>query len=87
MRPQLEADRKQPLTQKVLTEFVEEAVLVLKEEVSGGYLTELEYRDYVRLFRFAADRDAEIADRDAQIASKDAEIQHLQELVKQLSSK
>lgn len=47
---------KHPLTQKELTEFVEEVILVLKEELSDGYLTEREYHDYVRLFRFAADR-------------------------------
>ena len=72
LRPRLEAGRKQPsnlkekhsltqkekhlLTQKELTEFVEEVILVLKEELSDGYLTEREYHDYVRLFRFAADR-------------------------------
>ena len=47
---------KHPLTQKELTEFVEEVILVLREELSDGYLTEREYHDYVRLFRFAADR-------------------------------
>ena len=56
LRPRLKADIKQPLTKKELTEFVEEVILVLKEELSDGYLTELEYLDYVRLFRFAADR-------------------------------
>ena len=30
--------------------------MVLKEEMSDGYLTELEFRDYVRLFQMAADR-------------------------------
>ena len=56
LRPRLKADLKHPLTQKELTEFVEEAILVLKEELSEGYLTEREYRNYVRLFHFAADR-------------------------------
>ena len=35
---------------------MEKAILVLKEELSDGYLTELEFRDYVRLFQMAADR-------------------------------
>ena len=56
LRPKLEMNRKQPLVRKELTEFVEEAILVLKEELVGGYLTEREYHDYVRLFHFAADR-------------------------------
>ena len=56
LRPRLKADLKHPLTQKELTEFVEEVILVLKEELSDGYLTELEYHDYVRLFYFAIDR-------------------------------
>ena len=56
LRPKLKAERKHPLTRKELTEFVEEAILVLKEELLGGYLTEQEYRDYVRLFYFAVDR-------------------------------
>ena len=56
LRPRLEASRKLPMTQKELTEFVEEVILVLKEELSDGYLTEREYSDYVRLFYFAANR-------------------------------
>lgn len=56
LRPRLKAGLKHPLTQKELTEFVEEVILVLKEELSDGYLTELEYHDYVRLFHFALDR-------------------------------
>ena len=56
LRPKLKAGRKHLLTQKELTEFVEEAILVLKEELSNGYLTQLEYHDYVRLFYFAVDR-------------------------------
>ena len=56
LRPRLKADHKHPMTKKELTEFVEEAILVLKEELSDGYLTELEYLDYVRLFCFAVDR-------------------------------
>ena len=56
LRPRLKAGLKRPLTQNELTEFVEEAILVLKEELSHGYLTELEYYDYVKLFYFAIDR-------------------------------
>ena len=56
LRPLLKKNRKHPLTQKELTELVEEVILVLKEELSDGYLTEAEYNDYIRLFRFAADR-------------------------------
>ena len=56
LRPRLKANLKKPLTEKELTEFVEEVILVLKEELSDGYLTELEYHDYVRLFYFAIDR-------------------------------
>ena len=44
------------MTQKELTEFVEEAILVVKKKLSEGYLTEREYRHYVLLFRFATDR-------------------------------
>ena len=56
LRPRLEARARRLLTQMELTEFVEEAILVLKEEMYDGYLTEWEYRNYVTLFRFAADR-------------------------------
>ena len=56
LRPRLKTGNKHPLTKKDLTEFVEEVILVLKEELSDGYLTELEYLDYVRLFHFAVDR-------------------------------
>lgn len=56
LRPLLKAGCKHPLTQNELTEFVGEAILVLKEELHDGYLTEREYNDYVRLFHFAVDR-------------------------------
>ena len=39
-----------------MTEFVKEAIFVLKEELSDGYLTEREYQNYVNLLHFAADR-------------------------------
>lgn len=47
---------KYPLTLNELTEFVKEVILVLKEELSDGYLTQREFRNYVRLFQFTADR-------------------------------
>lgn len=56
LRPKLKNTGKHSLTQKELTEFVEKAILVLKEELADGYLTEQEYQDYVKLFQFAADR-------------------------------
>ncbi len=33
-----------------------EAILVLKDELCNGNLTEQEYNDYINLFRFAADK-------------------------------
>ena len=56
LRPRLKADLKHPLTQKELTEFIEKVIFVLKEELFDEYLTEREYRNYVRLFHFAVDR-------------------------------
>ena len=56
LRPRIRAGLKYPLTLNELTEFVKEVILVLKEELSDGYLTEREYHNYVRLFQFAADR-------------------------------
>ena len=56
LRPKLRPNIEQKLTYKELTEFVQEAILVLKEEMSDGYLTEREFHDYVNLFRMAADR-------------------------------
>ena len=56
LRPKLARGRKHPLTEKELTEFVKEAIFVLKEELSDEYLTEREYQDYMNLFHFAASR-------------------------------
>ncbi|MCH5271275.1 MAG: hypothetical protein J1E83_11060 [Lachnospiraceae bacterium] len=56
LRPRIRSDCKHPLTEKELTEFVEKVILILKEESLNGYLTEREYRNYVRLFHFAVDR-------------------------------
>ena len=56
LRALLKKNRKRPLSQKELTEFVDEVILVLKEELFDGYLTEVEYHDYIRLFSFAVDR-------------------------------
>ena len=44
------------VTEKDLTEFLNEAILVLKEELYNGYLTEQEYQNYVMLFHFAVKR-------------------------------
>ena len=56
LRPRINAGNDPLITQKELTEFVEEVIFVLKEELSNEYLTEREYHDYVSLFRLAADR-------------------------------
>ena len=74
----------------------------LKEELSDGYLTEREYRNYVRLFHFAADRvlarhqymREEVNQMTEPLIKLPsviedelrAEIQHLKKLVNQLSS-
>lgn len=56
LRPKLDSKRKHPLTKKELTDFVAEAILVLKDERRDGYLTEREFDDYINLFRSAAER-------------------------------
>ena len=56
LRPKLKNGNNHMLSVKELTEFVENVILILKEELSDGYLSEREYHDYVRLFRFAANR-------------------------------
>ncbi len=48
--------RKKKITEKELTGYLEEVILILEEEVSAGGLTELQYHDYVRLIRHAAER-------------------------------
>ncbi len=48
--------RKKKITEKELTGYLEEVILILEEEVSAGDLTELQYHDYVRLIRHAAER-------------------------------
>ena len=55
LRPQLNPERKVPLTRNELTAFVDKVMIILKEEVEQGYLTEQEYDDYVNLFRRAAE--------------------------------
>ena len=56
LRPKLRPNIGQKLTETELTEFVEEVILVLKQELSDRYLTEREFNDYVKLFRMAAVR-------------------------------
>ena len=53
-RPRLQ--RGKLVTEKELTAHLEEVILILREEVSAGNLTELQYKDYVRMVRHAADR-------------------------------
>ncbi|MDE6687565.1 MAG: hypothetical protein K2K17_09635 [Lachnospiraceae bacterium] len=48
--------QKKEITEKELTEYLTEVILILEEEVSAGGLTELQYHDYVRLICHAADR-------------------------------
>ena len=39
-----------------MTDLVGETILVLKDELRDGYLTEREFDDYINLFRTASDR-------------------------------
>ena len=55
LRPRLNPKRKFPLTKNELTAFVDKVMIILKDEVEQGYLTEQEYDDYVNLFRRAAE--------------------------------
>ena len=43
------------MTKNELTAFVDKVMIILKDEVEQGYLTEQEYDDYVNLFRRAAE--------------------------------
>ena len=56
LRPRLNPKRKFPLTKNELTAFVDKVMIILKDEVEQGYLTEQEYDDYVNLFRRAAEK-------------------------------
>ncbi len=56
LSPKLNPKRKHKLTKRELTGLVEEIILVLKEELADGYLTEREFDDYINLFRTAANR-------------------------------
>ncbi|MDE6687007.1 MAG: hypothetical protein K2K17_06800 [Lachnospiraceae bacterium] len=53
-RPRLRQKKK--ITEKELTEYLEEVILILEEEVSAGGLTERQYHDYMKLIRHAAER-------------------------------
>ena len=44
------------ITEKELTAHLEEVILILGEEVTKGNMTELQYKDYVRMIRHAADQ-------------------------------
>ena len=56
LRPKLNPNRKNPLTEKELTDLVNEAIVILQKELEQGNLTQQEYSDYLNLFRFAADK-------------------------------
>ena len=56
LRPRLNPKRKFPLTKNELTAFVDKVMIILKDEVEQGYLTEQEYDDYVNLFRRASEK-------------------------------
>ena len=44
------------MTKNELTAFVDKVMIILKDEVEQGYLTEQEYDDYVNQFRRAAEK-------------------------------
>lgn len=52
LRPKLK--NKHSLTISELTEFVEEVILILEEELENGTLTITQFNDYLKLFRYAA---------------------------------
>ncbi len=53
-RPRLRKGKN--ITEKELTEYLNEVILILEEEVAAGRLTDLQYHDCVRLLRNAAER-------------------------------
>lgn len=56
LRPRRKTGAKHLVTEKELTEFLNEVIFVLKEEFYNKYLTEQEYQNCVTLFRFAVKR-------------------------------
>ena len=48
--------KKNPLTEEELTEFLQEIILILEEELQDGYITEKEYSNYYELFHLAVKR-------------------------------
>ena len=56
LRPKLDPERKFPLEKKELTDFVDKVMMILENELEEGYLTQLEYDDYINLFRRAAEK-------------------------------
>ena len=60
LRPKLDPERKFPLEKKELTDFVDKVMIILENELEEGYLTQLEYDDYINLFRRAAEKILEI---------------------------
>ena len=54
-RQRLNAKRN-PLTKKELTVFVNKIIIVLKDELTESYITERQYKDYINYIRMAADQ-------------------------------
>ncbi len=54
LRPRLK--NKHPLTEKELTDFVKEVILLLETECKDGYISPQQAEDYARLFQAAAGR-------------------------------
>lgn len=54
-RPRLNVKRN-PVTQKELTMFVNKIIIILKDELAGKYITQRQYKDYIHYIRMAADQ-------------------------------
>ncbi len=54
-RPRLNVKRN-PVTQKELTVFVNEIIIILKDELLEKYITQRQYKDYINYIRMAADQ-------------------------------
>ena len=53
--PRLKA-KKNPVTKKELTMFVNKIIIILKDELTENYITERQYKDYINYIRMAADQ-------------------------------
>lgn len=54
-RPRLNVKRN-PVTQKELTMFVNKIIIILKDELARKYITQRQYKDYIHYIRMAADQ-------------------------------